>query len=215
MWRLYAAGKLDEVRDWMLSLSNRKKISYIDLSLSSSYLVKGDKVMNALKEIVPDVNIEDLPVNYCAVAADWKTGAEVVFNSGSLYEAIRASISIPLFFKPIQRDGMVLVDGGILNPLPVNRIKRTDDDILVAVNVNGNSMLDDDNDEQLNYISLLKKIILLMIHQNSVLTAQICKPDILIDIPFDRYGGFEYNKVEEIINYGRECAKKVLGDFAD
>jgi len=195
-----------------------EKISYIDLSLSLNHLVKGDKIMNAFKKIVPDVNIEDLPINYCAVAADWKNSTEVVFNRGSLYEAIRASISIPLFFKPVYHDRQILVDGGIINPLPLNRVQRTQGDMLVYVNVNGNSILQDTeykdvNTSSPNYFSLLSKTIQLMIHQNSVLMSQLCPADIAIDIPFDRYGGFEYDKVEEIISYGRACAKEAIDRY--
>jgi len=215
---MFAAGKLDDVRSWMLSLSNRQKISYIDLSLSLNHLVKGDKIMNAFKKIVPDVNIEDLPINYCAVAADWQNSTEVVFNRGSLYEAIRASISIPLFFKPVYHDRQILVDGGIINPLPLNRVQRTQGDMLVYVNVNGNSILQDTENKDVNtsnpnYFSLLSKTIQLMIHQNSVLMSQLCPADIAIDIPFDRYGGFEYDKVEEIISYGRACAKEAIDRY--
>ncbi len=212
---MYAAGKLDEVKDWIISLSNRQKVSYIDLALSFSHLVKGDKIIKAFKKIVPDVNIEDLPVPYCAVATDFATGKEVVFNKGSLYEAIRASISIPLFFRPICTDNSVLVDGGIVNPLPLNRVLRTEGDILVSSNVNGGfsgSFVDGNNSpHNPNYIWLAKKTVMLMIHQNSVLTSQIYRPDISIDIPSDCFGGFEYDKVEEIIEYGRLACRTKIG----
>ncbi|MCR5455496.1 MAG: patatin-like phospholipase family protein [Bacteroidales bacterium] len=207
---MYAAGKLAEVKDWMLSLSNFKKITYADFSLSLNHIVRGEKIINAFKNIAPEVNIENLPIPYCAVATDWRCGTEVVFNKGSLYEAIRSSISIPLFFKPVQHENMILVDGGIINPLPLNRVKRTDGDIIVSVNVNGPKCSDNDENSSPNYINLLTKTILIMIHRNSELSAQICKPDISIEIPFDQYGGFEYDKVEEIIEYGRTCARQVL-----
>lgn len=74
--------------------------------------MKGDRIIEAIMEFVPDVAIENLPIPYCAVATDWVSGREVIFRSGSLFEAIRASISLPSFYKPVQRDGMILIDGG-------------------------------------------------------------------------------------------------------
>ena len=89
-----------------------------------------------MKEVVPDVNIEDLPISYRAVATDLYTGQEVVFNSGKLFDAIRASISIPSLFRPVKHGLTTLIDGGIANCLPMSRVTRNDDDILVAFDVN-------------------------------------------------------------------------------
>ena len=134
---MYAAGRLEDFKQWMYDLDRSKMWKLTDLSLSLTHLMKGERVIEAMKDVVPDVNIEDLPVPYCAVATDWETGHEVVFRSGSLYDAIRASISMPAVFSPVRRDGMILVDGGVINPLPLNRVERHDGDILVAVNVSG------------------------------------------------------------------------------
>ena len=81
---MYAAGRLAEFKEWMQTVDRRKMLSLLDLSLSINHLVKGEKVIDALKEIVPDVAIEDLPVEYQAIATDWKNGREVVFSKGSL-----------------------------------------------------------------------------------------------------------------------------------
>lgn len=134
---VYATGKLKEFKEWMMSIDKRKMFSLMDLSLSISHIVKGDKVIDALKSFVPDVNIEDLPIEYKAVATDWENGREVVYDKGSLFEAIRASISIPLFFNPVWREDMVLVDGGIINPLPLKQGSQMSGELLVAVNVSG------------------------------------------------------------------------------
>ena len=97
---------------------------------------KGDRFIKELKQIIPDMNIEDLPVPYVAMATDIVRDQEVRFDRGSLHEAIRASISIPMLFRPLRKDGMVLIDGGILNPLPLSHVQRTEGDILIAVDVN-------------------------------------------------------------------------------
>ena len=121
---VYAAGKLEEFREWMKTIDKKKMLELTDFSLSINHLVKGKRIIDAIMEFVPDINIEDLPLPYCAVATDLKDGREVVFNKGSLFEAIRASISLPSFYEPVQRDGMILVDGGVINPIPLNRVKR-------------------------------------------------------------------------------------------
>lgn len=133
---IYAAGCLDDVKDWLFSLDAWKVFHLMDISLSKNHLVKGDKVIEALKEIVPDVNIEDLNIPYRAVAADLYTGEEVVFDRGPLFEAIRASISIPSLFRPVKYGYRTLVDGGIVNTMPLDRVIRNGNDILVAFDVN-------------------------------------------------------------------------------
>jgi len=134
---MFAAGRLQDFKQWMFDLDRSKIWKLTDLSLSLTHLMKGERVIEAMKEVVPDVDIEDLPIPYCAIATDWETGRQVVFRDGSLYDAIRASISMPAVFSPVKRDGMLLVDGGVFNPLPLSEVVRTEDDLLVAVNVSG------------------------------------------------------------------------------
>ena len=132
---IYASGNLQVYRDWMCNLDKTAVFNLVDFTLSTNGLVKGNKVIKELKKIVPDENIEDLPISFTAVATDIKNRKEVVFEKGSLFEAIRASISIPTVFKPCMQNGMVLIDGGVVNPLPINRVKRMKDDIVIAVDV--------------------------------------------------------------------------------
>lgn len=133
---IYAAGKLAEVKEWLFSLDAWKVFSLMDISISMNHLVKGDKVMEALKEIVPDINIEHLNIPYRAVAADLYTGEEVVFDRGPLFDAVRASISIPSLFRPVKYGFRTLVDGGIVNTMPIDKVVRNGQDILVAFDVN-------------------------------------------------------------------------------
>lgn len=133
---IYAAGKLPEVKEWLFNLDAWKVFSLMDISISKNHLVKGDKVISALKEIVPDVDIRDLPIPYRAVAADLYTGEEVIFDRGPLFDAIRASISIPSLFRPVKYGYRTLVDGGIVNTMPISCLQRKEGDILVAFDVN-------------------------------------------------------------------------------
>ena len=133
---IFAAGGLDSFKEWLFGLDPVKVMTLMDFSVSKNYLVKGDKVINAIKEVVPEVNIEDLPIPFSAVATDLYTGEEVLFREGPLFDAIRASISIPSMFRPVKWKGRTLVDGGMVNTFPLNRVQRTPGDILVGFNVN-------------------------------------------------------------------------------
>ncbi len=133
---MYATGKLDVYKEWMCSLDKMDVFNLIDFTFSKNGIMKGDKILREMKRMIPDRNIEDLPIPFVAVATDISKDKDVVFNSGSLYDAIRASISIPTVFTPFVKDNSYIVDGGVLNPIPINRVKRFDDDILVVVNVN-------------------------------------------------------------------------------
>jgi len=133
---IYASGNLKVFRDWMCMLDKRAVFNLVDFTLSTNGLVKGNKIIKELKKIVPDVNIEDLPVSFAAIATDIRSKQEIVFEKGNLFEAIRASISIPSVLKPCRVDRMVLIDGGVLNPIPINRVKRSKNDLLIAVDVN-------------------------------------------------------------------------------
>jgi len=132
---MYATGKLDVYKEWMCSLDKMDVFNLIDFTLSLNGLIKGEKILREMKKMIPDRKIEDLSIPYLAVATDIVNGKEIIFESGSLYDAIRASISIPTVFKPFKKNGMQLVDGGVLNPIPINRVKRHDNDILIVVNV--------------------------------------------------------------------------------
>jgi NTE family protein len=135
---MYAAGKLEEYRKWMCSLDKMKVFSLVDFTFSADGIVKGDKVLKAIKEFVPDTNIEDLKIAYSATAADIENHREIVYRSGSLYEAIRASIAIPMVITPVIKDNAIIVDGGVVNNLPISNVKRSKGDLLVAVYVNAN-----------------------------------------------------------------------------
>jgi NTE family protein len=133
---MYATGELDVYKKWMCSLDKMDVFNLIDFTFSTNGIMKGDKILREMKRKIPDRNIEDLSIPFVAIATDISNEQDVVFNRGSLYDAIRASISIPTVFTPFVKDQSYIVDGGVLNPIPINRVQRFDDDILVVVNVN-------------------------------------------------------------------------------
>jgi NTE family protein len=233
---VYAAGKLEEFREWMKTIDRKKMLELTDFSFSINHLVKGNRIIEAIMDFVPDIAIEELPIPYCAVATDLKAGREVVIDKGSLFEAIRASISLPSFYEPVQRDDMILIDGGVINPIPLNRVKRNDGDILVGVDVSGHdykSQWDEmhrlsewqKNDNSLkakildklipdniefNYYTVLSRTSSLMIRQNSILMAKLMKPEMLIDIQMNRYGTFDFDKSEKLIAIGRQKTAQAI-----
>lgn len=138
---MYAAGQLQDAKEWFLQVDQQVILKMVDLSISLNSLVKGERVIRELEKVVPDQQIQSLNIPCAIVAADLISADEVVFRSGSLFEAIRASMSIPLFFQPVQRGHKLLIDGGTLNPLPLNRVKRTKGDLLVAMNISGKDSL--------------------------------------------------------------------------
>lgn len=135
---MYAAGQLKEAKEWFLQVDKQLILRMMDINLlSGNSLVKGEKIIKELEKVVPDRPIEELNIPCTIVASDMVSTDEVVFRTGSLFEAVRASISIPLFFQPVQIGNQLLIDGGILNPLPLHVIERTPGDILVASDISG------------------------------------------------------------------------------
>lgn len=133
---IYAAGELHTYKEWVTSLDRRDVISLLDFTISAKGMIKGERVLNKMKTLIPDRQIEDLPLPFVAVSTDIVHNKEILHQSGSLYEALRASISIPTIFMPFEKGGTHLVDGGVVNPVPLDRVKRQTDDLLVGCYVN-------------------------------------------------------------------------------
>ena len=133
---VYAAGGMEAFKEWITGLSLAQVMTLMDPSFSRTALVKGERLMEEIRKRVPEVDIEDLPVPFTAVATDLYTGEEVLFREGPLSDAVRASISIPSMFEPVCLGEHTLVDGGICNTFPLNRAVRREGDVLVGFNVN-------------------------------------------------------------------------------
>ncbi|MEN8207183.1 MAG: patatin-like phospholipase family protein [Pseudomonadota bacterium] len=146
---VYAAGKLDDFEQWVSAITKVDIVTLLDLSWGKTGLVKGDRIIDTLIELVGDQLIEDLPVSYTAVASDVIREKEIWISSGRLFDAIRASISLPLFFTPFNYKGDVLIDGGVLNPVPIAPTFDDETDMTIAVNLGGKvESKEGDNDAQ-------------------------------------------------------------------
>ena len=132
----YASGRLDAMRDWALAADRRIVASMVDVSLLQGGLVDGVRIVDWLGQIGVGLNIEDLPLPFAAVATDLASGREVWLREGRLDHAIRASIALPGIFSPVLRDDQWLVDGGLVNPVPVSVCRAMGAEFIIAVNLN-------------------------------------------------------------------------------
>jgi len=139
---LDAAGRLDEFADWAKSLTQRTILRLLDPSISAAGVLRAGKILDAVRDILGPVTIEELPIPYTAVATDLLTGKSVWFQHGPLDEAIRASIAIPGVITPHEVGGRLLADGGILDPVPMAPLSAVNADLTIAVSLNGSEVID-------------------------------------------------------------------------
>ena len=132
---IYAAGKLEDYRNWIESLDYLDVLRLVDVSFRLG-AIRGDKVFGQIRKIVGEINIEQLRIPYTAVAADLTNQQEIWFQEGCLHQAMRASAAIPSLFTPVMQGNRMLVDGGILNPLPIVPVVSSHCDLIIAVNLN-------------------------------------------------------------------------------
>jgi len=134
---IYAAGHLDDYERWVRALEKIDVVRLLDFSFERNGLIKGDRVMNTLRDLIGEYRIENLPISFTAVATDVDEQREIWLNSGPLFDAVRASIAIPTVFTPVPFKGRLLLDGGLINPVPIAPTLRDKTDITIAVSVNG------------------------------------------------------------------------------
>lgn len=132
---MHAAGKLNEYKEWVTSLNWMRVVRLLDFTLSRG-AIRGDKIFVQLAEILGSPNIENFEIDFTAVAADIAHQKEIWYQKGPLLDAIRASVAVPGLFTPVVKEGRVLVDGGILNPLPIIPVVAAQADLIIAVDLN-------------------------------------------------------------------------------
>ena len=235
---MYAVGKMNEYKEWAYRLDKQEIFKLLDFSFSSQGLIKGDKVLNKMKEFIPDANIEDLKIKYTATAFDLAHNKEIVFKEGSLYNAIRASISIPTVFTPVISGDSVLVDGGVINNIPIKNAIRTKNDVLIAVYVNADipvlhinmpdkrerqnlytqkinefrnsfyKSVPTDQIKKFNYFNLINDTIAVMTNKLASTIIKDNPPDILVEISKKSCGTYDFYKAEELVEIGRYATQK-------
>lgn len=237
----YAAGKLDVYVDWLADVDVIDMLKLLDFK-GSGGLVSGATLISKMKELLGGEHmIEDLPIKFTAVATDLENEKEVWINEGSLLDAIRASISLPLFFTPYIYKDKALVDGGVLNPVPIAPTFHDNTDLIVAINLaaepNLEAPLADIKkepsiarkiNEYINSVSIPKSIVskhsMYSIANRSFETMQetiarmklsAYPPDIEIGVPRNLCGTFDFHKSQSIIKYGYDLCEKIFKERND
>ncbi len=135
----YLSGNLDQLEEWARSLDKRRMMSYADITWGGSGLMKGKRLERVMKHYMGDVFIEDMDRKFAAVACDLRTGYEVWMQQGPIVPAIRASFALPGAFEPVKIDGRYMIDGALVNPVPVSACRALGAHIVIAVSLNGDA----------------------------------------------------------------------------
>jgi NTE family protein len=206
---IYAKGELHLFEEWISKLTNYDMLSLLDFTLESTGWVKGNKVLNKVKEIIPDSKIEELPILFSAVTTNLTQECDSCISSGSMYEAIRASIAIPGVFTAVKKKDDKMIDGGVLNPLPLNYVRRKNN-IIVAVNLEGAPEKGPEIYKDDSTLSVLQHSYYLMRNQITKLNIELHKPDFVVDIPKDISSIWDYSKAQFLIERGKQITLDTL-----
>jgi len=231
---IYAAGKLQVFAEWVLAFERMHVVRLLDPAFGRSGLFKGERVMSVLRELIGDFAIEDLPLAFTAVATDLATGEEVWLRQGKLFAAIRASIATPLIFTPFDDGTRKLLDGALVNPLPIAPTLNDETDLTVAVDLSGaaefrpgppvSEPIHEGIAYRMKIRTFFDKLHLsrppaaptrgmldiafasMETMQNTIARLRLaaCRPDVLVEIPRNASAFHEFWRAEELIALGRE-----------
>ncbi len=231
---IYATGKLETYAEWVLALERIQVLRLLDPSFARSGLFKGERIIGVLRELIGDCAIEDLKLSFTAVATDLESGEEVWLHEGRLFDAIRASMATPLVFTPFQHGGRTLLDGALVNPVPIAPTLNDDTDLTVAVNLGGpgevrptppaSTPIVNGNVYRQRIRAFVESLYpdrapsvpprgLFDIAFGSMQTMQdtiarlklaAYSPDVTVEIPRNACGFYEFWRAEELIELGRE-----------
>ena len=233
---IYATRKLEVYAEWVLALERMHVLRLLDPTIGSPGLFKGERIISVLRELIGDCTIEELPITFTAVATDLDSGDEVWLRQGNLFDAIRASMATPLVFTPFRHGDRLLVDGAVVNPVPVAPTLGDATDLTIAVGLSGpaesvplpphSESLIGDNGYRRRILKFIEAVrpqraakepsrgmfnvaMLSMQSMQDTIARQrmsAYSPDVMIEIPRNACGFFEFWKAEELIALGRERA---------
>jgi len=211
---LYAQGKsLSQIGELATSMSWKKIAPLVDLALPKPGVIGGRRVKDLVRSIIGDIRFEDLQIPFSCVATDIMTGEEVVINQGSVLEGVRASISVPIIFTVVKRKGRYLVDGGLVNPVPVSVVKQMGADITIAVNVvpdvkERSHWVDKEgteNSKEPHIFSIIMQSIYISTY--SLVKSSLEDADIVIEPQMAYIGGGDFHRAQECISRGELAAQ--------
>jgi NTE family protein len=237
---IHAIGKLPAYAEWVMALERMEVLRLLDPAFGNAGLLKGERIMEVLRQLIGDSDIEQLPISFTAVAMDLESGKEVWLRKGSLFDAIRASIAIPLLFTPVRHEGRMLVDGSLVNPVPIAPTLHDTTDLIVAVNVGAkaeappaevqSAPLPDGNiyrqriqafidslhitrapaDAMPGMLDVALRSMEAMENTIARLKLAAYAPDVIIEIPRNACHIHEFWRAEEMIAMGRERTAKAF-----
>ena len=216
----YAQGKdISQIKDAVMSLSRRRIVSLVDLTLPKTGFIKGKRIKDWLKSIIGDIGFEDLTMPFACVATDIMTGEEVVIKQGSVVEGVRASVSMPVIFTPTKWQGRYLVDGGLVDPVPVRVLKQMGADFVIAVNVNPYiaDSIQEMNKEQPenlkapNIFSIVIRMLNIMGYQAAM--SSLKEADVTITPKVGHIGPGNFHRGRECILRGQRAARHAIPEI--
>jgi NTE family protein len=240
---IYAANKLEVYAEWVLALERMHVLRLLDPTIGRPGIFKGERIISVLRDLIGDCDIETLPISFTAVATDLESGQEVWLQSGRLFDAIRASIATPMVFTPVRHGDRTLLDGAVVNPVPVAPTRDDATDLTIAVGLSGpaESAPTSPTSESLigdnSYRRRIRKFVesvrpafnskpasrgmldvaftSMQAMQDTIshLRLSACSPDVMIEIPRNACGFFEFWRAEELIALGRERAALAFEKF--
>lgn len=239
---IYATGKLGVYAEWVLALERMQVLRLLDPSFGRNGLFKGERIIGVLRQLIGDCAIEELPMSFTAVATDLETGEEVWLKEGKLFDAIRASIATPLVFTPFKHGERTLLDGALVNPLPIAPTLNDDSDLTIAVNLGGpaearptppaSTAVVNDNVYRRRVRAFIESLPLartsavperglfdiafasMQTMQDTIARLKLAaySPDVTIDVPRNACGYYEFWRAEELIELGRERAAQAFAN---
>jgi NTE family protein len=231
---IYASSKLEVYAEWALALERMDVLRLLDPAFGRTGLFKGERIIGVLRELIGDCSIENLPVSFTAVATDLESGDEVWLREGKLFDAIRASIATPLIFTPFRHAGRDLLDGALVNPVPIGPTLNDTTELTIAVNLSGpievrpsprpSAPIAYSNPYRQRIRTFIESLHLsrtpaapargifdiafasMEAMQSTIARLKLtsCSPDVTVEIPRNVRGFLEFWRAEELIALGRE-----------
>ena len=210
----YAAGELPSYTDWVRGLSGRDVVRELDPSFRTTGVIRAERVLGHVMEIVGDQMIQDLPLPFMAIAVDPLAGCPIWLDRGPLRTAVRASIAMPGLFTPLEVEGKVLVDGGVMCPVPVEAARTFEADAVVAVSLQGvrarPAIVPEPRQARMRMMQLLRMSLEAAEMALAAATVAAHPPDILIEVPKDACRTLDFHRAAEMIELGRRLASEAL-----
>jgi NTE family protein len=237
---IYATSKLEVYAEWVLALERMHVLRLLDPTIGRPGLFKGERIIGVLRDLIGDCDIEALPISFTAVATDLDSGHEVWLRSGKLFDAIRASIATPMVFTPVRHGDRTLLDGAVVNPVPIAPTLEDTTDLTVAVDLSGpaeprptppiSASLIGDNSYRKRILKFVQSarpararseparglfdvaFTSMQTMQDTIARLRLSaySPDVMVEVPRNACGFFEFWRAEELIALGRDRAAQAF-----